>query len=179
MNEMWLDNYLAEAREAFSQDEKTAAHPQVATSTDVVPDEQDWAARHPAEWGEWVRLLPLMPLTFDFGSGESYDFPQFLSEVGPRPSPGHAIKPRDETIPYARGNLVWGKTPRPKTAPRPVDSPYLTVDEAAAYCRRARKTVLNHHSLGNVRSMPGTRPPLFRREELDEWVAKRRKRRGK
>jgi len=179
MKEMWLEQYIEEDGKAHFLEERAVAKPRAAASAEAGQDERDWAAQYPAEWGEWVRLLPLTPLTFDFGSGESYDFPQFLSEVGPRPSPGHAIKPRDETIPYERGNLVWGKTPRPKTAPRPVDSPYLTVDEAAAYCRRSRKTILNHHSLGNVRSMPGTRPPLFRREELDEWVAKRRKRRGK
>lgn len=179
VKEMWLENYLAEAGEALARDERTAPPTKVATSTDVVPAEREWAARHPAEWGEWVRLLPPMPLTFDFGSGESYDFLQFLSEVGPRPSPDYAIGRQDEANPYARGNLVWRKTPSPKTTPRRVDSPYLTADEAAAYCRRARRTLLNHHSLGNVRSVPGTRPPLFLREELDKWVAKRRKRRGK
>ena len=60
-----------------------------------------------------------------------------------------------------------------------VDTPYLTVAEAAAYCRRAPKTILNHHCLGHIRSMPGTRPPLFRREDLDQWLSTRRKSRKK
>jgi excisionase family DNA binding protein len=60
-----------------------------------------------------------------------------------------------------------------------VDSPYLTVEEAAAYCRRSRKTVLNHHSMGSVRSVPGTRPPLFRKEDLDGWLSGRRPQRRK
>ncbi|VTU00867.1 : HTH_17 [Gemmataceae bacterium] len=65
---------------------------------------------------------------------------------------------------------------RPASRPRPprnVDSPYLTVEEAAAYCRRKPKTLLNHHSLGNVRLVTGTRPLLFRREDLDAWLTKR------
>ena len=60
-----------------------------------------------------------------------------------------------------------------------VDTPYLTVAEAAAYCRRAPKTILNHHCLGNIRSMPGTRPLLFLREDLDQWLSTRRKSRTK
>jgi hypothetical protein len=117
-----------------------------------------------------VRLL--LQFGYDFGRGE-YDFPRFLDEVGRRPSPTYVICRKDETKPFEEGNLVWAKPARP------ADSPYLNVDEAAGYCRRSRKTILNHHSLGNIKSMPGTRPPLFRREELDAWLAARRKPRKK
>jgi hypothetical protein len=96
-----------------------------------------------------------------------------------RPSSNHVIQQRDNTLPYGQGNLVWMKQRTTRADLRPVDSPYLTVDEAAAYCRRGRKTILNHHCLGNIRSMPGTRPPLFRREELDEWLSSRRQSRKK
>jgi len=141
--------------------------------------EREWVARHPVEWTEWVRILPLLAFSYDFASGETYDFPQFLFDVGSRPSSNHIIQQRDNTLPYGQGNLVWMKQRTTKADLRPVDSPYLTVDEAAAYCRRERKTILNHHCLGNIRSMPGTRPPLFRREELDEWLSSRRKSRKK
>jgi hypothetical protein len=84
-----------------------------------------------------------------------------------------------ETLPFAQGNLQWDEQGRIGAAPRPANSPYLTVDEAATYCRRSRKTLLNHHSLGNVRSMPSTRPPLFRKEDLDDWLSARRRPRRK
>lgn len=54
--------------------------------------------------------------------------------------------------------------------PRPSDSPYLTLTEAAAYCRRTPKTLSNHKAAGRLRAVPGTRPPLFRVEDLDAWL---------
>jgi hypothetical protein len=66
-----------------------------------------------------------------------------------------------------------------KEPARSVDSPYLTVEEAAAYCRCKPKTILNHKSLGNVSSVSGPRPLLFRREDLDRWLTSRGKSRKK
>ena len=60
--------------------------------------------------------------------------------------------------------------PRCIASARPADSPYLTADEAAAYCRRRKKTLLNHKAAGTLRAVAGTRPPLFRVEDLDAWV---------
>ncbi|VTR93341.1 unnamed protein product [Gemmata massiliana] len=137
--------------------------------------EREWVGRHPAEWGEWLRLQPLLFLPITFGDTERFDFPQFLLEVGPRPFSNGTVQQKDVTLPYRPGNLVWVKERRSKVEARPVESPYLTVAEAAAYCRRSPKTVLNHHSLCDIRSMPGTRPPLFRREDLDQWLSARRK----
>ena len=51
------------------------------------------------------------------------------------------------------------RTPRTAAPPRPADSPYLTADEAAAYCRRRKKTLLNHKAAGTLRAVAGTRPP--------------------
>lgn len=59
---------------------------------------------------------------------------------------------------------------RPSVAARPLDSPYLTADEAAAYCRRRKKTLLNHKAAGRLKAVRGTRPPLFRIEDLDAWI---------
>lgn len=50
-------------------------------------------------------------------------------------------------------------------------SPYLTLAEAAAYCRRSRKTLCNHKARGRLRAVPGTRPPLFRVEDLSAWMS--------
>jgi hypothetical protein len=52
-----------------------------------------------------------------------------------------------------------------------VASPYLTLDEAADYCRLAPKTLNTWRSLGWVQSMPGTGKLLFHREELDRALA--------
>lgn len=60
-----------------------------------------------------------------------------------------------------------------------VETPYLTLDEAAAYCRCSPKTILNHHSLGNVHALPAARPLRFRREDLDKWLMTRRRSRRK
>ena len=63
------------------------------------------------------------------------------------------------------------RTPHTAAPPaRPAESPYLTADEAAAYCRRRKKTLLNHKAAGTLRAVAGTRPPLFRVEDLDAWV---------
>ncbi len=54
-------------------------------------------------------------------------------------------------------------------------SPYLTVEEAAAYCRVAVQTIYNHRR--EIERLPGLqRKLLFRRETLDKWLETRRKR---
>ena len=120
MKEMWLEQYIEEDGKAHFLEERAVAKPRAAASAEAGQDERDWAAQYPAEWGEWVRLLPLTPLTFDFGSGESYDFPQFLSEVGPRPSP--ATQSSRETKPFPTSGATWsGVRPR---GPRPPPVPW-------------------------------------------------------
>ena len=52
-------------------------------------------------------------------------------------------------------------------------SPYLTLSEAAAYCRRTPKTLCNHKARGKLKAVAGTRPPLFRVEDLDAWMSGR------
>ncbi|HYH67460.1 MAG TPA: helix-turn-helix domain-containing protein [Urbifossiella sp.] len=137
--------------------------------------EKVWSVRYPAEWDEWQRLQPLLSPVIEFAASNAFDFDDFLKEVGRRPSHNHTVQRPDEALPYTQGNLRWAEWGRTGTDQRPAASPYLTVDEAAAYCRRTRKTLLNHHSLGSVRSMPGTRPPLFRKEDLDDWLTARRR----
>lgn len=133
--------------------------------------ELKWEFQHPREWDEWVRIKPLLGFTYHFRRG-FWDFPDFLSHVGPRPSSEYVIQRRNETLPYQEGNLVWVKPP-----PR-VESPYLTVEDAAAYSRCETKTLYNHHSLGKVRSVK-TRPLLFLCEDLDAWLSTRPKRKKK
>lgn len=49
-------------------------------------------------------------------------------------------------------------------------SPYLTLREAAAYCRRSVKTLSNARSAGRLKSArPGNRP-LYTVAELDRWL---------
>lgn len=56
---------------------------------------------------------------------------------------------------------------------RQIDSPYLNADEAAAYCRVAKKTIYNQRRY--IERMPGVGKLLFRREALDKWLATRRR----
>lgn len=63
----------------------------------------------------------------------------------------------------------------PAVEPAPkIDSPFLTVEEAAAYCKVAVQTIYNHRR--NIERMPGTRKLLFRRESLERWLCTRSKR---
>lgn len=50
-------------------------------------------------------------------------------------------------------------------------SKYLTVQEAAAYCRVAVQTIYNNRKY--IARMPGVRKLLFTQEALDAWLAKR------
>ncbi|MFL5330911.1 MAG: helix-turn-helix transcriptional regulator [Gemmataceae bacterium] len=56
-------------------------------------------------------------------------------------------------------------------------SEYLTIDEAAAYCRLAKGTLYNRRA--EIRKMPGTRKLLFKREDLDAWLERRQPRKFK
>jgi hypothetical protein len=51
-------------------------------------------------------------------------------------------------------------------------SPYLNSRQAADYCNISVKTLYNRRR--EIRSMPGVGKLLFRREELDRWLATRR-----
>ncbi|MCE9562980.1 MAG: helix-turn-helix domain-containing protein [Planctomycetes bacterium] len=64
--------------------------------------------------------------------------------------------------------------PAPVSEPR-FESPYLNVDEAAAYCKIAVQTIYNHRS--EIQRQPGIGKLLFTREALDNWLAARKRRR--
>jgi excisionase family DNA binding protein len=60
------------------------------------------------------------------------------------------------------------QTPDPPSA---VASPYMTVDEAAAYCRCKVSTIRNSRvKTGHPVSMAGSGRLLFTREALDRWL---------
>lgn len=53
-------------------------------------------------------------------------------------------------------------------------SPYLTHEEAAAYCRRSPQTLYNRaHEIRRAKGPGGLN--LYRREDLDAWLAGKRK----
>ncbi|WP_162668158.1 helix-turn-helix domain-containing protein [Gemmata massiliana] len=62
-------------------------------------------------------------------------------------------------------------------SPKSETSKYLTVRDAAAYCRVAVQTIYNNRRY--IARMPGVRKLLFTREALDTWLATRRKSRRK
>jgi hypothetical protein len=106
--EFWLEQFEAEAAAELLDLEAEAVNAGAKEAEGRLALEREWAAKYPGEWSEWVRIHPLLTISIDFASGESYDFPQFLTEVGRRPSPKHVIRRRDKTSPYQQGNLVWG-----------------------------------------------------------------------
>jgi hypothetical protein len=62
-------------------------------------------------------------------------------------------------------------------AAAPNASPYLTHDEAAAYCRRSPQTLYNR--AGEIRRVKGPGGlNLYRKEDLDAWLAGKRKAAG-
>ena len=58
-----------------------------------------------------------------------------------------------------------------KTLPARPEPKYLTVKDAAAYCRVAVQTIYNNRRY--IARMPGVRKLLFTREALDAWLARR------
>jgi excisionase family DNA binding protein len=71
--------------------------------------ERRWAAEHPAEWKEWVRVSLLLIIPLDLGADGPWGFPQFLEEIGARPTPDHFIERQNDAQPYGPGNLIWSK----------------------------------------------------------------------
>lgn len=61
-----------------------------------------------------------------------------------------------------------------KTSPVKQEPKYLTVQDAANYCRVAVQTIYNNRRY--IARMPGVRKLLFSREALDSWLASRRPR---
>jgi hypothetical protein len=57
-------------------------------------------------------------------------------------------------------------------APPKIDTPYMNVEEAAAYCRLSVQTLYNARR--ELESVEGTRRLLFTREMLDAWLVRRR-----
>jgi hypothetical protein len=131
---------------------------------------QEWssAREFPTEWGAWLNIKAALVTMFVFGGPDEYGFEEFRQDVGPPPPGSRTIERKDTRRPFEPGNLKWSTA-------REVESPYLTLDEAATYTRRRPKTLSNHVSLGQLRAMPGSRPPLFLREDLDRWMKDPRK----
>lgn len=55
------------------------------------------------------------------------------------------------------------------------NSPYLTVEEAAAYCKVAVRTIYNQRRF--IERQPGISKLLFTKESLDNWLGTRKRRR--
>ena len=123
--------------------------------------ERLWAANHSAEWEEWLRILPLLNTTIEFGASKPFEFDDFLMEVGRRPSPNHVVVRRDECKGFQQGNMVWAAQ-----TPAPPKSPYLNVKEAAAYLGVAVRTVYNNRK--HIPALPGFRTLMFDPKVLDQ-----------
>jgi hypothetical protein len=64
-----------------------------------------------------------------------------------------------------------------QTVPAKSEPKYLTVQDAASYCRVAVQTIYNNRR--HIERMPGVRKLLFTKEALDRWLAMRRSARRK
>lgn len=49
-------------------------------------------------------------------------------------------------------------------------SPYLTLDEAAGYCKVARQTLMNAKCKGRLKAVGSGRRARYTRAELDRWL---------
>lgn len=123
-----------------------------------------WATGHPGEWEEWVRVQLLLDICIEFGADNKFDFDNFLMELGRRPSADHHVTRVDESKPYQQGNMTW-------TAPavEPLKSPYLNVEQAAAFLGVAVQTVYNNRR--HIPSLSGFRTLMFDRKVLEELRA--------
>jgi hypothetical protein len=133
----------------------------VAESKAQLEQEQKWAAQHPREWAEWLRVQPSLGIDF----GKDYGFQQFLAEVGPCPSPSHTVEQLDDAGPYGAGNLGWRKR-RASTAETQVKPPELPHPEAARYIGVGVDTLTKLRDSGLIRyrnaSPPGSGKPRYR-----------------
>jgi excisionase family DNA binding protein len=57
-----------------------------------------------------------------------------------------------------------------------VDSPYLTYEEAARYCRLERTTIYRAMKAGQLKASGPGMAIRFHRDELDRWMNSRNKR---
>jgi hypothetical protein len=62
-----------------------------------------------------------------------------------------------------------------RSAPVAPPPKYLTVQEAAAYCRVAVQTIYNNRR--HIERMPGVGKLLFTRDALDRWLSTRKAKR--
>jgi hypothetical protein len=88
------------------------------------------------------------------------------------------LPPEERLLEAARQRLQATAPPAASGAgtATPTGSPFLRLNEAAAYCRLKPQTLLNHRrEIKVVRS----RPLLFRREDLDQWLSDRKRKRRK
>ncbi len=145
--------------------EKLAGERDAAAAAQV-RREADWAARHPAEWKEWVRVQLLLNISFDFAADNTFDFDDFLKEVGHRPSAKHIITRLDQRKPYQQRNLGWRK----KSAKMPKGD-YLTCKQAEAEFGITKSAL---YRLKDQNLVMWTKPPgsryLFSRDSLRQLL---------
>jgi excisionase family DNA binding protein len=60
--------------------------------------------------------------------------------------------------------------PAPRKPRPPVDTPWLTAEEAAAYVHRSTKTIENWTSDGKIRFSRPVRMPLYHKRDLDAFL---------
>lgn len=134
-------------------------------------------ARHPAEWSEWQRVLPLLVPVYDFGADEPFGFSDFLKEVGRRPSSAHSVRRLDRSKPFEQGNMAWAERRfrRPK-----VKSPYLTAKQVAARLVCSLSNVYRMVEAGRLQAFSmtggdrtgkrGRKGLRILAKSVDEWV---------
>lgn len=127
--------------------------------------EREWAAKYSGEWSEWVRISPLLTQTFDFWTGEEYDFPKFLAEVRRRPSANHRVKRQNARLPFQSGNLRWAKS---KARQKPAGD-QLDARQAADYLGVGRSTVYEMFNRGELAGFRVRGRVVFDRKALTRF----------
>jgi len=149
--------------EGRAESERLAGEREAAAAARV-RREAVWVARHPGEWEEWKRVQLLLDIPLEFGTDNTFDFDDFLKDVGRRPSADHHVTRVDEGKPYQQGNMTWAAP-----AVEPPKSPYLNVKQAAAFLGVAVQTVYNNRR--HIPSQPGFRTLMFDPSVLEQLRA--------
>jgi hypothetical protein len=159
--------------ELFFEDELTAAErdewreERERKAAERSRRERVWQVKHPAEWEEWNRVRLLLNGPIPFGDDAEFDFEEFLKEVGRCPSTKHDVVRLDETKPYQPGNLIWAAQ-----AAEPPKSPYLNVEQAAAYLGVAVQTIYNNSK--HIPRLPGFWTLMYDPKTLEQVRASER-----
>lgn len=182
MDDLLIDEEMTpewHAEQATAAAEKLAA--EAKESEQLRAKERSRAAKHPREWAAWVKVEPLLEVTFSLAGTPPYDFEDFLADVGAAPSGDAVVVRKDESGAFRKGNMRWSGPEEPsqdRPAIPPPGQEGLSINEAAAlkglHPDTIRRAVLSGELPAANVGTSGRARYLISRAGLEAWLERRR-----